>query len=159
MKKMVLLVLGTLVVIGLGFAEGRGESANEVSEAILAVFEEYEIAIETADSPRFLALHEMAAVKMPQNRPMFTIEDVAPNHATAFAALAATETVMEINSQEVVLAGEFAWAMGTYTVHDRHKETGAETFFDGKFLTIFRRQSDGRWLIYRHAYNSNTPPA
>ena len=29
--------------------------------------------------------------------------------------------------------------------------------YDGKFMTLFHKQSDGRWLIFRDCFNSNRP--
>jgi ketosteroid isomerase-like protein len=34
---------------------------------------------------------------------------------------------------------------------------GKEARVDGKFLTIFKKQSDGSCKIYRDCFNSNTP--
>jgi ketosteroid isomerase-like protein len=38
------------------------------------------------------------------------------------------------------------------------KAGGPESLFDGKFLTVFKRQPDGSWKIYRDCFNSNVPP-
>jgi ketosteroid isomerase-like protein len=37
------------------------------------------------------------------------------------------------------------------------KDGGEPIPYDGKFLTIFKRQSDGSWKIHRDIYNSNVP--
>jgi ketosteroid isomerase-like protein len=34
---------------------------------------------------------------------------------------------------------------------------GPEAAINGKYLTVFKKQSDGSWKIYRDCFNSNTP--
>ncbi len=53
---------------------------------------------------------------------------------------------MEINPEEIVVAGDGAFSRGNFIVNDA---------VEGKFLTIFRRQDDGSWRIYRDAFNMN----
>ncbi len=50
---------------------------------------------------------------------------------------------MNITPTETVVAGDWAWSLGTYTFND----------FNGKFMTILRRQSDGEWKIYRDIFS------
>lgn len=53
---------------------------------------------------------------------------------------------MMIDSDEVVVTGDWAYSRGTFTVNDEA---------EGKFLTIFRRQDDGSWGIYRDSFSMN----
>ncbi|MDG4648685.1 hypothetical protein P6F26_09515 [Roseibacterium sp. SDUM158017] len=53
---------------------------------------------------------------------------------------------MEVNSEEIVIADGWAYSHGTFTVDEA---------VEGKFLTIFRRHDDGKWRIYRDAFNMN----
>jgi ketosteroid isomerase-like protein len=68
----------------------------------------------------------------------------APGTAERFAKPPAS---MEINSEEVVVTGDWAFSRGNFTVNNA---------LEGKFLTIFRRQDDGSWRIYRDAFNFNS---
>ena len=54
---------------------------------------------------------------------------------------------MSINADEVEVLGDWAFSSGNFKVGEK---------VDGKFLTIFRRQDDGSWRIYRDAFNMNT---
>ena len=65
---------------------------------------------------------------------------------------------MMIKIMEVGGAGDFQFSHGTYIDKMVLKSVGKELMFDGKFLTIFKRQPDGSLKIYRDAYNSNIPP-
>ena len=62
-----------------------------------------------------------------------------------------------LNGNEVTdvgVAGDMAWKTGTFSVTDA---SGA-TVDKGKYVTIDRRV-DGKWLIIRDTWNSDTPPA
>jgi ketosteroid isomerase-like protein len=66
---------------------------------------------------------------------------------------------MTLTTEEVVVFGDIGYARGVYTTRVTPKGGGAPSFVDGKFLTVYRRQADGSWKIYRDCYNSNVPPA
>ncbi len=63
-----------------------------------------------------------------------------------------------IDNKEVEVAGDWAFVRGFYTETKTSKKTGEQFFVDGKYLTIFRRQEDGSWKIYRECSNTNVPP-
>jgi hypothetical protein len=52
---------------------------------------------------------------------------------------------MDINAEEIVVSDDWAYSRGTFTVDEA---------VEGKFLTIFRRQEDGSWRIYRDSVSS-----
>lgn len=57
---------------------------------------------------------------------------------------------MQITPEEVVIVSDWAYACGTYTVDAGGKH------LEGKFLTIFRREGDGSWRIFRDIFNPNS---
>ena len=46
---------------------------------------------------------------------------------------------------EVSGSGDMAYARGTYSLRTTHPRTGRPRVESGHYLTIFRRQADGRW--------------
>jgi len=55
----------------------------------------------------------------------------------------------EIKVDEYQLVGEYGWARGVYTIVT-HPKAGGATFTDvGIFLTVFKKQPDGSWKVYR----------
>jgi len=63
---------------------------------------------------------------------------------------------------EATVAGEYAFARGTYTLVmtpklDRRGEFGDLSVVDGKFLTVLHHEPDGSWKIYRDIFNANNP--
>jgi uncharacterized protein (TIGR02246 family) len=70
------------------------------------------------------------------------------------AAASKANRRLAAKTEEVVIAGDFAWALGGFT---RALPDG--TIVDqGKFLKIWKRV-DGRWKIHRDMFSSNLPPA
>ncbi|NNL34917.1 MAG: nuclear transport factor 2 family protein, partial [Silicimonas sp.] len=69
----------------------------------------------------------------------------------AFAAMPAS--AMEISPEETVIMGDWAFSRGNYTAALTRQ--GNAVNVDGKFMTIFKRQDDGSWKIYRDIFNSN----
>lgn len=55
---------------------------------------------------------------------------------------------------EVGVSGDLAWRWGTYQTTDK---SGA-TVNAGKYLTVFQKR-DGKWMIFRDTWNSDSPAA
>lgn len=123
--------------------------------AIATVYEEYTEAVNSGDARRWLALHEPEAYKMPQGQPMFRIADIAPTVQVQWDKGPRME--MDIDCREIVIRGDIAWAMGCYTETLIPNNGDPAQTFQGKFLTILRRQADGSWLIYRDSYSFDVP--
>jgi hypothetical protein len=65
---------------------------------------------------------------------------------------------IDIKNEETVVRGDIAYCRGTFTRVMTPKAGGASVNYDGKFLTILKRQGDGTRKIYRDCFNSNVPP-
>ncbi len=61
----------------------------------------------------------------------------------------------EIHVAEVQVAGDWAYARGTYTANGTLIASSDPIFVDDKFMSIFQRQSDGSWKLHRDIFNSN----
>jgi uncharacterized protein (TIGR02246 family) len=60
---------------------------------------------------------------------------------------------------DVMVAGDLAIETGTYAWTMQPKAGGAEIKDKGKYLTVWKRQSDGTWKIVRDINNTDLPPA
>ncbi len=159
-------LVGTMVLLaigaGLACAAGSGEAAKSQEAAgqaaIEALWVEYGQSRMDGDAARWLAIHDMEALKMPQDGPMFRIADVADKLQASWDKQDKTATMeMQVNPQETVILGDYAYSMGTYTKTATPKGEGEPAVFEGKFLTILRKDAGGNWIIYRDCYNSSTP--
>ena len=58
---------------------------------------------------------------------------------------------------EARVSGNWGFLRGTYTLSMTPKRGGETSEFDGKYLTILRKQTDSSWKIFRDCFNSNKP--
>jgi uncharacterized protein (TIGR02246 family) len=70
------------------------------------------------------------------------------------AATEAGATLEFAEDSDVGVAGDLGWESGSVTILDK---SGA-VLEQAKYLTVFRK-TDGRWLMLRDIYNSDSPPA
>jgi ketosteroid isomerase-like protein len=147
------LLTGTLM-LAVGCATKGNVGADSDVAAIQQIWSNYSRAATSADSAPWLSLWDENGIQMPPDmpaRPKKVLEEVVPK---AWATMKIH--TMNINSEEITLTGDFAYSRGTYT---SERTVNNKTFtVDGKFLTLFRRQADGSWRIYRDCFNSNVPP-
>lgn len=126
-----------------------GEAEDKA--AIEAIWDTYEAARVAGDSDAWLALWDDEGVQMPPGMPARGKDVLIGGVPKAFKAMPAS--AMEISPEEIVIMGDWAFSRGNYTAALTVK--GNAVNVDGKFMTIFRRQADGSWSIYRDIFNSN----
>lgn len=121
------------------FAEQSRDEA-----AIREIWKTYSAARVAGDAETWLGLWDEEGIRMPPGAPAVDFATFAPGTPERFAKPPAS---MVINAEEVVVTGDWAYSRGTFTVNEA---------VEGKFLTIFRRQDDGSWRIYRDAFNMSS---
>lgn len=164
MRKMILVLTAMVVVVGFISAGGSREEAqlarmaeNEAAQ-VESVLVAYGEARTTGDVETFVALHDPEALKMPQDRPAFVLPG-AEKVRLAWERQDAVSTIdMQVVPEETIVMGAFAYTRGTYTKQSTPIAGGDPSVFEGKFLTILRKDGEGNWVIYRDSYSSNTPP-
>lgn len=121
------------------FADVAGDE-----QAILDIWSTYTKARVDGDAETWLNLWDEEGIRLPKGAPAVDFGTFAPGTPDRFAKPPAS---MEITSEEIVVSNDWAFSRGNFTVNDA---------LEGKFLTIFRRQDDGSWRIYRDAFNFNS---
>lgn len=116
--------------------------------AIRKANSEFEVAMAKADTAAIVAPYAMDAVFVGIDGTAFQgrarIEQL---YRDRFAKSGpALET--KIESEQILLAGEFAYESGRGTIKVRGKE--GETTSRARFLTVWQRQAGGGWMIYRN---------
>lgn len=144
----VLLLLGGT---GMLFAQASQPSQREIDAFRTAVDAAYQTWRDTNINPnldRFAALWDDNAVKMASGRPtVYGAAQIRQFKQKAFGLTAYDR--FEINVDEYQPAGQFGWARGTYLISSHPKAGGPESTDVGTFLTVFKRQADGTWKVYR----------
>lgn len=149
--------LSILAVAASLSAQAPGTDAD--TAAIRQIWVNYAAFAEKGDGQSWLSQYDAQGIQMRPDAPSRTKAELDAQVPGAFKARAeANDTKMSITPLEVVVAGPWAYSRGTYTQDLTAKATGQTVHVDGKFLTIFRKQPDGSWRIFRDCFNSNVPP-
>ena len=115
------------------------------TSAILEIWSTYSAARVEGDSDTWLALWDKDSIRLAPGAPAASYDKFSQVIPGVFAA--SQPPSMSIMTDEVVVMGDWAFSSGNFTVG---------TKVDGKFLSVFKRQDDGTWRIYRDAFNMNT---
>jgi uncharacterized protein (TIGR02246 family) len=129
---------------------------NAVTDAVNAIWDEYEASLSAGDVDRWVELWTDAGIQLPPGEPpVVGKEAIRARNKAALTDLFDIE--MSITNEEVQVGGEWAVARGAYTATLTPKAGGDDVLVDGKYMTLLQRQADGTWKIYRDIFNSNVP--
>lgn len=127
--------------------------AKDVSASVNEIWTRYSSAYNSGDIDSWIALWADNGVQMPPGfPPVLGKEEIRKRNQ---AVLDRFTFDLRITNEEIGVADDWAFARGTYKATLTPKHGGERTHVDGKYLTIFKRQSDGSWKIYRDIFNSN----
>ncbi len=71
--------------------------------------------------------------------------------------MTSVKVALQLTQETADGAGDFMYTTGKYHYQELPAETGAHE--DGKYLEVFRRGADGKWMIVADSWSPNTPPA
>lgn len=126
-------------------------------EAISDLREEYVAAYDAGNLERVVINFTDDAMLMPPNEPAAAgYEAIESWFQGAFEEFTAELTV---SSEEVEVAGEWAFDRGTYTATFTPKAGGEPTEENGNYIAILKKQPDGSWKIALDIWNSDRPVA
>ncbi|MEM6514461.1 MAG: DUF4440 domain-containing protein [Pseudomonadota bacterium] len=124
-----------------------------------AALRQYGTACNEGDFEAWIALWDQEGRQMPPDAP--TRIGVAAIGEAMKPVFDALNIEFSFNSvDEVTDLGDVALTRCTYSIFATPKD-GGERFpvmADGKALTLFRQQADGRWKILFDCFNASTPP-
>jgi ketosteroid isomerase-like protein len=106
---------------------------------------------------KLMGENEAATVKMVPNQPSINGTKAIGELKRKRAQMREYLT-MDITIEDAQGAGDFGFAHGTYAASFKPKDGGAIGSGGGKFLTIFKKQANGSWKIYRDSVSPNAPP-
>ena len=125
--------------------------------AMLDVLEGYVALRENGDYENWIALWDENGVDMPADAPARVGKQAILSAVRGESVKELLE--MEIVSQEICCAGDYGFIRGQFFFAEAMTHDGGTPKSDGKFITIFRKQNDGSWLIYRNCFNLDSPEA
>ncbi len=115
----------------------------------------YQAAFSSNDASAAGAYFIESAVSMPPNKEALVGRQAITDDMVAmFEGMSAELT---ISSEEVEVAGDWAFDRGTFTMKMTPKGDGEPMEDKGKYIVILQRQMDGSWKLAREIWNSDNP--
>ena len=152
LRRVFLGLAAVLFASGVTLAGMGNAAAADDEAAIRDIWVKYAAARVAGDAEAWLALWDENGIKMSEGSPARDRKALDAGVPKSFAATPTSS--MNINPEEIVVTGDWAYSRGTYDADRTVK--GKDVHIDGKFLTILKRQADGSWKIYRDMSNSNS---
>ena len=122
--------------------------------AIQALNQQWERFFENHDLAGLTALFTDDCVRMPQGGPATVGRRMLEAaYRQDFAEVWKAQAKVRLNTDEVIISGEYAFARGTDTLIQDQDGTQVEE--TGKWLFIYRRQPGGTWKYHWITFNSN----
>lgn len=118
---------------------------------IQRVLEAYLEARVSGDADQWLSLWDEDGVQLFPGSRANTMEALRQVTAARFAAVPVTSAT--IDTADITVVEDHAFAYGHFVIE--RTADGTPVPFDGKFLTVLKRQGDGTWKILRDCSNSN----
>ncbi len=147
-------VLSVCAVIAFsGCASQGGRDQKDATRAVEDIWKEYSASLNAGDLERWLALWTDDGIQMPPGEAAVAGKERIRTRNGGF--LDQFKFDMGITNEEVRVAGDWAFARGTYKASLIPKQGGAPVPINGKYMTILARQGDGSWKIHRDIFNSN----
>jgi ketosteroid isomerase-like protein len=147
----------SIALIGCGDPRPAEPSVESDLAAIAEFNRRYLQAINDGDIDTLSGLTTDDHIMLVPNRPPIVGKEANDRaNAEVFEQFDIDETWTPV---ETVVAGDWAWQRGSFTVAATPKSGGATRETSGNFLRIYSRQPDGAWRMIRDMFNSDHPPA
>lgn len=171
MKKLVLcFVIAVVAVAGIAGSQKENECGcrgvrmppeaeltpgNDPQE-LVRIFDTYAASVNAGDLQTWIELWDENGMSLPPDAL------AKAGKSTLFAdnveAFKSLKFDMKICCEEAAISGNFGFVRGQFSYTVKPKDGSGSPFdLKGKFLTVFRKQADGTWRIYRDMYNRDAP--
>jgi uncharacterized protein (TIGR02246 family) len=111
-----------------------------------------------ADNPEaMLAMYADDAISLPSYEPMIKGKDALMKSHMKSKEAGFKMNSMTLNTMDVWSSGDMAYEIGTYTI-DMSMPGMGEIKDNGKYVTIWQKQSDGSWKVKADTWNTDNNP-
>lgn len=125
-------------------------------QELVRIFDTYAASVNAGDLQTWIELWDENGMSLPPDA--VAKAGKANLYAENVEAFKLLKFDMKICCEEAAIAGDFGFVRGQFSYSVRPKDGSGSPFdMKGKFLTVFRKQADGTWRIYRDMYNRDAP--
>lgn len=143
-----ILVMLTAIALLSSCASSPAASDEEFEKAVREIFDNWEKTSVNPDLDSWIAMWDEDAVKMATGKPtVYGKEDILV-YRTGVDEKVVFER-FDISIEEIQPAGDYGWVQGRYDIVAIPKKGGDKMVNTGTYLTVFKKQPDGSWKIYR----------
>jgi uncharacterized protein (TIGR02246 family) len=114
----------------------------------------FAMAFAAGDVAGMTAAYAPDAMLLPPNMPMAKGKDQI---RTWMQGMASQKGTIQLTQESADGSGDFMYTTGRYHIQMLPAETGASE--DGKYLQVFRRGTDGKWMLAAEGWSANAPAA
>lgn len=121
--------------------------------AIRAHSDAFDSAITAGEEQPFINLLTDDVMWMVPNQPALVGREPVRNRIQGLFSTSSLQLRSTVD--EIHVAGEWAYVLGTYHLRVTPKESGAPTEEVGKLINILRKDPNGSWRLARHLWNAD----
>ena len=132
----------------------KTKTAEEASPEIIKFYGD---SLEAGDPDRWITNWTDDCIQMPPGGPINVGKQMLYESISAWLDAYAVSDFKIHGDFEIQEAGDWAFTRGRFSYRLAPKDGSPPYVYDGKFLTIIKRQSDVEWKVHRDCFNSNTP--
>lgn len=124
------------------------------AEAVPEIFKTYGECLMANDPDRWIENWTEDCIQLPPGGPMAVGREMLYNNICAWLEVHAVSDFKAelLETQEV---GDWAYSHGNFSYHLTPRDGREPYTYEGKFLTIVKRQPDGEWKLHRDCFNAN----
>jgi len=156
------LMIGFAVVVSIGCYAGESDVAQAgapaadvaaVQRSIDSSLTKFAAAITTGDTAGMLSIYTDDAVVMPQGMPVVSGRAAVSQYNAGMFSMF-TVSNASFSTTDLIVVGDYAIESGIYRMTMKPK-TGPAMPDTGKYISVWRRQSDGSWKMAKDIFNSD----
>ena len=137
-------------------------AAQENQEALKVKFQKlsdaYAKAMIQGNDDAMLSFYANDAVSLPSYSPMIRGKQLIKRSMETMKLSGIKMTEYKLTTLEVSVSGDIACEMGRYEMSFKMKGVSNPVSDVGKYLTVYRKTSDGRWKIKYDMWNTDKNP-
>jgi ketosteroid isomerase-like protein len=150
-------MLKLLVVSALLGVTAAQQAPEQALQALTQADSELSAAVAGRDLERIVAFYAEDAVLLPTAKPLVTGKAAIRAEWEHILAIPDLENAASRSGADVAASGDLGYTWGTYLAK-MLGEDGKPVAEPGKWVTVWKRGDDGRWLVAVETYNTDVPP-
>jgi ketosteroid isomerase-like protein len=146
-----------LLLAAAALSAGCGTSTNveQQRSALLAVDREWSQT--TTDLNKFLSYYAADASAYPQGMPIATGSDAIRDVMTKMTSMPGFALQWSATKADVSASGDLGYTAGSYQM-SANDAAGKPMSEKGKYVTVWKKQSNGQWKVIEDIFNADAPP-